>query len=198
MSLLNATNLSKFYGPDEVFSRVTVEIPHKSRIALVGPNGAGKTTLINLLAGFDTPTEGTLQLAKATRIGFLPQRPELAGEHTLYAEALKAFADLRAVEQRLNALESAMADPDQHDAALAEYGPLQEKFERDGGYIYESKLRMVLTGLGFDEADFAMPLPRLSGGQRTRALLARLLLEAPDLLILDEPTNHLDIQAVEW
>jgi ATP-binding cassette subfamily F protein 3 len=198
MALLTAHNLSKYYGPDEVFDGVTVEIPHQSRIALVGPNGAGKTTLLNLLVNLDTPTQGEIFIAKGTQIGFLPQRPELVGEHTLWEEALNAFESLRAMEARLNALEHDMADPEKYESALEAYGVLQEEFDHLGGYTYETKIRMVLTGVGFAPDDYNLTLPQLSGGQKTRALLARLLLSEPTLLILDEPTNHLDIQAVEW
>ncbi len=198
MSLLVASELSKFYGPDEIFANISVDIPHQSRIALVGPNGAGKTTLLNILAGIDTPTTGTVTTARGISIGFLPQRPEMAGEHTLYEEALSAFASLRQMEAQLSQLEHDMSDPQKHNHALKEYGTLQEQFERLGGYTYPSRIKMVLQGVGFDEEDFALSLSVLSGGQKTRALLGRLLLSEPDLLILDEPTNHLDINAVEW
>jgi len=198
MSVLTANNLSKFYGPDEIFSDISLEIPQKARIALVGPNGAGKTTLLNLLVNNDLPSSGEIHIAKGTHMAFLPQRPELVGDHSLWEEQLTAFADLRAMEARMTELEHAMAEPDSHDAALAEYGPLQEEFERLGGYTYESRIKMVLQGVGFEHGDYDMPLTQLSGGQKTRALLSRLLLEEPDLLVLDEPTNHLDIHAVEW
>lgn len=198
MALLTAHNLSKFYGPDEVFDGVTLEIPHQARIALVGPNGAGKTTLLNLLVDLDTPTQGEIFIAKGTQVGFLPQRPELVGDHTLWEEALKAFETLREMEAQLSALEHDMADPDKYESALEAYGALQAEFDHLGGYNYETKIRMVLTGVGFTPDDYDLSLPQLSGGQKTRALLARLLLGEPDLLILDEPTNHLDIQAVEW
>ncbi|MDX2074799.1 MAG: ABC-F family ATP-binding cassette domain-containing protein [bacterium] len=198
MSLLIASQLSKFYGPDEIFDNITVEIPHKSRIALVGPNGAGKTTLLNILAGMDTPTTGVVTTAKGITIGFLPQRPELAGEHSLYEEQLRAFDHLRKMEAQLSQLEHDLADPTKHDQTIKEYGALQEKFERLGGYTYVNRIRTVLHGVGFDEADYGLSLAVLSGGQKTRALLGRLLLTSPDLLILDEPTNHLDINAVEW
>ncbi len=199
MSLLTTQNLAKSFGADDIFDSINVEIPQNSRIALVGPNGAGKTTLLNILVDLDGPTEGTVQIAKNTRIGFLPQRPELVGDHSLYDEALSAFDHLRRMETELAELEIALADEDQHETALAKYGPLQERFELAGGYTYESRIKMVLQGLGFDPLDdFGRSLSLLSGGQKTRALLARLLLEEPDLLVLDEPTNHLDIQAVEW
>ncbi|GAB4516739.1 MAG: ABC-F family ATP-binding cassette domain-containing protein [Anaerolineae bacterium] len=198
MSILNVTNVSKFYGPDEIFSGITAEVPHGARVALVGPNGAGKTTLLNLIVALDTPTEGTITMARGTRLGFLPQRPEMVGNHTLWEEQLNAFRELREMEAELSRLEHDMADPKTYDAALAAYGPLQEQFELAGGYTYESRMRMVLQGVGFVPEEYHKPLPTLSGGQKTRALLARLLLEEPDLLVMDEPTNHLDIYAVEW
>jgi ATP-binding cassette subfamily F protein 3 len=198
MSLLTTHNLSKYFGPDEIFSGVTVEIPHGARIALVGPNGAGKTTLLNILIGQETPTEGAVHIARNTRIGFLPQRPEMFGDLTVWEEALTAFTDLRQMEAELAELEEALADPARHDTAFPVYGELQERFEHLGGYSYEQRIRTVLHGVGFLPEDYQTPIARLSGGQKTRALLARLLLEAPDLLVLDEPTNHLDIAAVEW
>jgi len=198
MSLLVATNIAKSFGPDDIFEGINVEIPHKARIALVGPNGAGKTTLLNILIGKDTPSEGVVTTAKNVRIGHLPQRPELAGTHTVWEEMLNAFTDLRRMEDKLKQLEIALADPAQHDAVLAQYGDLQHRFEHAGGYTYETRIKMVLQGLSFSPDEYARPLPLLSGGQRTRALLGRLLLDSPDLLVLDEPTNHLDIQAVEW
>ncbi len=201
MSLLVATNLSRFYGADEIFSAISLEIAAGARIGLVGPNGAGKTSLIDILAGLDLPTAGSVTLSRKTRLGYLPQRPELAGAHSLWEEQLNAFADLRDMESHLKALEDQLADPAGYagyDETLERYGNLQAEFERRGGYEYETRVKMVLSGLGFTSDEYGMPLPQLSGGQKTRALLCRLLLEEPDLLVLDEPTNHLDIQAVEW
>ncbi len=198
MSLLTASDLGKYYGPDEIFSGISIAVEKGARIALVGPNGAGKTSLLNILAGIDLPTPGALSLARNLRLSFLPQRPELAGEHSLWAEQLKAFSQLREMESQLAGLERQMADADGYEGALQRYGPLQAEFERLGGYSYEARVKRVLSGLGFSAADYDTPLPQLSGGQKTRALLGRLLLEEPDLLILDEPTNHLDIGAVEW
>ena len=198
MSILTVSKLGKFYGPEEIFSDISAAIPAGARIALVGPNGAGKTTLLNLLAGIDAPTSGSVSSARGLRLSFLPQRPELAGEHNLWQEQLKAFADLRAMESRLAALERAMANASAADGSLDDYGRLQAEFERLGGYEYETRIKIVLSGLGFAPSEYTKPLPQLSGGGKTRAALGRLLLEEPDLLILDEPTNHLDIQAVEW
>jgi ATP-binding cassette, subfamily F, member 3 len=199
MSILTASNLSKEFGTDEIFSGVTVEIPHKARIALVGPNGAGKTTLLYLLMGHDQPTQGAVARARGVRIGFLPQRAEFDSEETLYDELLTAFADLRRMEQEIRDLETQMSSDAQVSAdAMARYGELQAEFERLDGYTYETRIKMVLQGVGFRPEQYTQRLNTFSGGQKTRALLARLLLTAPDLLVLDEPTNHLDIDAVEW
>ena len=198
MSLLTASGLTKFFGAEEIFSELSLAIPKGARIALVGPNGAGKTSLLNILAELDQPTRGRLSRARGMRASFLPQRPELAGQHSLWQEQLNAFKELRRMEEQLAGLERQMAESSGFERALERYGPLQAEFERLGGYSYEARIKMVLSGLGFSADEYDKPLPQLSGGQKTRALLGRLLLEAPDLLILDEPTNHLDIQAVEW
>jgi ATP-binding cassette, subfamily F, member 3 len=198
MSLLTGNNLAKLFGPEEIFSGVSVDIPHKARIAMVGPNGAGKTTLLNILVGLDTASEGGVFVARNTRIGYLPQRPELEGHHTLWEEAISAFDDLRKTEAELAQMEHALAGDGANDDMLMAYGELQHRFELAGGYTYEQRIRTVLHGLGFAPSEYDKPLSLLSGGQKTRALLGRLLLQAPDLLAMDEPTNHLDITAVEW
>ena len=198
MSLLSAAGLACSFAADEIFADVNVEIARGARIALVGANGAGKTTLLRLLCGQEAPEAGSVRLAGGTRIGYLPQRPELAGAHSLEREARLGLRELERQATRLAGLEAAMEVPGRRKAALAQYGPLQESFERAGGYSRESRLRMVLRGVGFAEVDFARPLTQLSGGEKTRASLARLLLQAPDLLLLDEPTNHLDIEAIAW
>ncbi|MCC6801122.1 MAG: ABC-F family ATP-binding cassette domain-containing protein, partial [Anaerolineae bacterium] len=148
----------------------------------------------------EEPSAGVVSHMRGLTIGYLPQRPQLTSDRTLWDEMMTAFADLRAREARLHDLAHEMgeAEGDALDAIMARYGQLEHDFERDGGYTYETRTRQVLHGLGFAPDDYTMPLAHLSGGQQTRALLARLLLEAPDLLVLDEPTNHLDINAVEW
>lgn len=202
MSLITITNLAKSYGPNDIFSGVTFAIPKGARLAIVGPNGIGKTTLLRILYGEETPSEGTVNRAKNLQVGYLPQEAasEAAFESdaSLWAVCLDSFANLRMQEIELTHLEALMSDPQQAETALARYGPLQAEFEHRGGYTYLTRIRQVLTGLGFTAEEFEYPLRHLSGGQRTRALLARLLLADPDVLILDEPTNHLDISAVEW
>ncbi|MBN1427989.1 MAG: ABC-F family ATP-binding cassette domain-containing protein [Anaerolineae bacterium] len=200
MALLSGNNLAKSFGADDIFDSVTVNIPQQGRIALVGPNGAGKTTLLRLLAGLDEPSEGTVIRARGTRIGLLPQEAELSlsGDQTLWEEMLTTFTDLIAQEERLHQIAERLADAPNDAGLLDTYGQAQARFEDEGGYEYTIRIQQVLGGLGFDTDDFQRPISQLSGGQKTRALLARLLLEEPDLLVLDEPTNHLDIQAVEW
>jgi ATP-binding cassette subfamily F protein 3 len=201
MSLLNAVNLAKSFGPNDIFKDVSLSIPHRARIGLVGPNGVGKTTLLRILMGLEEPSAGVVQRAKGLRLGYLPQNATLESDSTLWLECLSLFFDLIAMQERLNQLEHAMgAEPTEAglEAALGSYGRLQVDFERLGGYTYETRIRQTLTGLGFTPADFERPLYQLSGGQRTRALLAKLLLSDPDILLLDEPTNHLDIAATEW
>jgi ATP-binding cassette subfamily F protein 3 len=198
MSLITASNLGKSFGPTDIFSGVSLSIPQDGRIAIVGPNGIGKTTLLRILLGLEEPSAGTLQRARGLNAGYLPQEAMLSGSHTLWEECLKPLASLLELEVELSRLEAAMSDPKEAEAALQRYGALQQEFERRGGYTYETRIRQTLSGLGFEADDYQRPIPQLSGGQRTRAVLARLLLSDPDLLILDEPTNHLDIQAVEW
>jgi ATP-binding cassette subfamily F protein 3 len=200
MSILTANKVGRSFGADDIFDDISVDIPHGARIALVGPNGAGKTTLLNLLLKRDEPSAGVVNHARGLTIGFLPQRPDLHGNRTIWEEMLTAFEQLLRDEHTLADLASQMAAVDRPDHAqiVERYGKLQEQFEAAGGYAYETKIKQVLTGLSFSAEELSKPLGLLSGGQKTRAYLARLLLEDPDLLVLDEPTNHLDIQAVEW
>lgn len=198
MSLLTANALAKSFGPVDIFSDVSLSIPHRARIGLVGPNGVGKTTLLRILLGDEEATSGEVQRARGLRLAYLPQEARLLTGRTLWQECLTVFTTLIEQQAELSRMETAMADPGQAEVVLPAYGRLQQAFEIAGGYTFENRIRQTLTGLGFSRADLNRPLAHLSGGQRTRALLAKLLLSDPDLLLLDEPTNHLDISAVEW
>ncbi|MFN8488400.1 MAG: ABC-F family ATP-binding cassette domain-containing protein [Caldilineaceae bacterium] len=200
MSILSISNLGQSYGDFDVFLGLTASIPNDGKVGLVGPNGIGKTTLLRILAGLDTPSTGSVNLAQGTRIGYLRQEAMEAfaeRDNTLIAEMLTVFGDIKVQEAQLNELQERMARNSSAEL-LAQYSALHDAFELAGGYDYEVRIDQVLHGLGFSKQDWQMPLKVLSGGQKTRALLARLLLEKPDLLILDEPTNHLDVDAVEW
>jgi ATP-binding cassette subfamily F protein 3 len=198
MSLLHATNLSKSFGPDDIFSDISLSIPQRARIGLVGANGVGKTTLLRILLGLEDASSGKVVRARNIRIGYLPQEANLDSSKTLWEECLTVFADLIKKQHELADLEHQMAEPGRADEVMPVYGKLQAEFDALGGYTFELTIRQTLSGLGFTREDERRPISQLSGGQRTRAYLAKLLLDDPDLLLLDEPTNHLDIQAVEW
>ena len=198
MPVLTVQNLSKSFGALDIFSDVSFSIPHKSRIGLVGPNGVGKTTLLRILVGEEEASSGLVNRARGVQIGYLPQEARLNSDRSLWQECLAVFQPLLDLQLELHRLEEQLAREGQSGELLETYGHLQAGFEAGGGYTYENRIRMTLTGLGFSRADEKRPLSQLSGGQRTRALLARLLLSEPDLLLMDEPTNHLDIAAVEW
>ena len=161
MSLITGTQLAKSYGPRDILRGISVAVPHGARVAIVGPNGVGKTTLLRLLAGVEEPTAGTVHRARGLRYGYLPQEASFAAgengldglnlsfEHSLWEACLAAFADVRAREAELRELESQMADPARYDAIAEKYAALQQRFEHDGGYVYETRIRQVLTGLGF-------------------------------------------------
>ncbi len=198
MSLIIANNLTKSYGHVDIFSGLNFTIEHGSRLALVGPNGVGKTTLLRILIGEESASEGRVTKAKKLRIGYLPQSKDFQSDSRVWDECLAVFAEVRALESEITILAEKMSDEASASQILERYGQIQAEFEHRGGYTYETRIRQVLSGLGFAETDFNMPIAHLSGGQRTRAYLAKLLLSEPDVLLLDEPTNHLDIAAVEW
>ena len=202
MSLLVANRISKSYGDLDVLDNVSVRIENGDRIGLVGSNGAGKTSLLRALARIDSGFSGELFVARETRTGFLAQDPPPAGSRSPYTELRSVFAALLAQGEQLQSLEARMTGDGQSEAELAAllalYGKQQEAFERAGGYLIDQRIRFVLTGLGLEQSLWQAPLSHLSGGQRTRVSLGRLLLEEPDVLLLDEPTNHLDVRAMVW
>jgi ATP-binding cassette subfamily F protein 3 len=198
MSLITASSLSKSFGAEDLFANVSFSVARGARLALVGPNGIGKTTLLRILVGQEEPSAGQVTRSRGLRVGYLSQEADFELRGVLWDVCLEPFADLIRMQAEVEKLEAEMSDPSKREQALVRYGTLQHEFDRRGGYTYQVRIRQVLTGLGFDPSDFHMSLDHLSGGQRTRAHLARLLLANPDLLLLDEPTNHLDIQAVEW
>ena len=205
MSILSAENLGLSFGAFDLFKGISLTIANDAKIGLIGPNGVGKTSLLLILAGINAPTTGQVRMARGRRLGYLRQEAVDAfasRENTVYHEMLTVFDDLQAQQTRLHALEAEMAanhkTGEQLEALLDEYGKLQQAFESAGGYDFDLRIQQTLDGLGLGKQYWHMPLSHLSGGQKTRALLARLLLEKPDLLMLDEPTNHLDIEAVEW
>jgi ATP-binding cassette subfamily F protein 3 len=201
MSLLTTEKLGLSFGDFDLFSGICVNIEANSKIGLIGPNGIGKTSLVQIIAGIQQSTTGKVHLARGKRIGYLRQEAMDAfaeRENSIYSEMSTVFATLLEQQECLSALETAMSSGDFSDQLLEEYGSLQYAFEQAGGYNYEVRIQQTLDGLGLGKNTWKMPLAKLSGGQKTRALLARLLLERPDLLILDEPTNHLDIEAVQW
>ncbi len=200
MSILAAHHLNKSFGAHDVLTDITAALAHGERAALVGPNGVGKTTLLHILAGLDEPSGGAIHRARNLTIGLLPQQvdQELSEPVTLFDLMRAVFARLDRLAQHMRDLEHAMADPDQHDEAIEKYGKIAEQFEHAGGYTFEARIQQVLSGVGFEPADYHRPVNQFSGGQKTRALLARLVLQQPDVLLLDEPTNHLDVGAVEW
>jgi len=195
MSLIAGTGVSKSFGVDYVIQGARFQVAQGDRIGLVGPNGQGKTTLLRILCRQESPTAGDIQFRNGLRVGYLPQDPPAPAGTTLWQSMREVFADLHAMQAELEGLAGRLGDD---DVKLERYGQLHTKFEALGGYDIDNRIERVLTGLKFDPAQYEMPLAHLSGGQRTRALLARLLLEEPEVLLLDEPTNHLDIEAVEW
>jgi ATP-binding cassette subfamily F protein 3 len=201
MSILTAYNLTQSFDNYTIFRGISAKIEHGNKIGLVGPNGVGKTSLLRILAGLERPAEGSTYRASRIRLGYLHQEAVdtfANRDNTVYTEMLTVFTALHVMETQMAVIEARMAAGEITDTLFAEYSDLQATYERQGGYTYEVRIEQVLQGLDFNGDDWHLPLKHLSGGQKTRALLARLLLEEPDLLMLDEPTNHLDVQALEW
>ena len=198
MSLITATRLSKSYGAEDLFSDVSLSIPHLARIGLVGENGIGKTTLLRMLIGLERSDSGSIARARDIKMGYLPQESRFETSQTLQQECRDALQHVFAMQQEIEQLGEQLQKTPDDDALIIRLGNLHEQFERLGGYTIDSYILRIVNGLGFSENDLTRPIMQFSGGERTRAYLAKLLLMNPDVLLLDEPTNHLDIQAMEW
>jgi len=201
MIILSCNNISFSYGTDIILNNVSLRLQQGEKAGLVGVNGAGKSTLFKIITGQLKQDSGEIFISKDMRIGYLEQSSGLESDNTIWDEMLVPFSPLIKMEDRIRQLAADMAgekDESRLNSMMKEYDGLLERFSREGGYEYNSRIRGVLKGLGFDESQFGLKIRALSGGQKTRLALARLLLEEPDLLLLDEPTNHLDISAIEW
>lgn len=198
--ILSCQNISKAFVENQVLKNVSFHIEDHEKAAIVGINGAGKTTLLRIIVGEMTPDDGQVVLAKDKTLGYLAQNSTVDTSHTIYEELLSVKADLLRLEEKIRECENNMkhADRDALEDLMKQYTSLTHAFETGGGYLYRSELVGVLKGLGFTEDEFSKPVATLSGGQKTRVALGRLLLQNPDLIILDEPTNHLDMNSIAW
>ncbi|MDP3387673.1 MAG: ABC-F family ATP-binding cassette domain-containing protein [Eubacteriales bacterium] len=199
---ISCSMLNKSFGADKILDEISFTINEYEKVALIGLNGSGKTTLLNILTSELEYDSGTFYLNNNKRIGYLKQSDSIKSAKTIYETVQDVFSYVISLEHEMRALESNMTlhatHPDKLDALLEEYSIKNELYEKLEGYGFKSKIKGVLFGLGFNEDEFALEMSQLSGGQKSRVMLARLLLSSPDILMLDEPTNHLDISSIEW
>ncbi|EAF1706717.1 ABC-F family ATP-binding cassette domain-containing protein [Listeria monocytogenes] len=204
MILLQVQQISKFFGAEVILDNIKLEVKTGYRIALVGRNGAGKSTLLKIIAGKMSYDGGTISKPKSVEIGYLAQNTGLESSKTIWDEMLSVFDSLRKMEADLRKMELRLGepelynDPEKYQALMTDYDTLQHTFKESGGYTYEAEIRSVLNGLRFYPEDYEVEIASLSGGQKTRLALAKLLLAKQDILVLDEPTNHLDIETLAW
>ena len=202
MVLLTLQDVSKSFGLNRILSGVNLTLKEGARMGLVGVNGSGKSTLMKLISGGMQPDTGTVSLMKGAQVGLLTQQADIDSDLNVWDELARVFEPLQRMEERLREMEHEMAEKHADPEAMArlseDYARLTERFERKGGYEWPSRIQGTLVGLGFSKERQEMPARLLSGGEKTRLCLARILLTQPDLLLLDEPTNHLDLSATQW
>jgi len=198
--ILSCQNISKSFGTDEILKNVSFHIEANEKAAIVGINGAGKSTLLKIIMQKETPDTGEVILAKDATIGYLAQYQDVSGHRTIYEEVLDAKKNIIELEERLRGMEAQMnaLTGQELEALLDGYHRLSHEFELLGGYTYRSEVTGILKGLGFAESEFDRQMSELSGGQKTRVSLGKLLVTKPDVLLLDEPTNHLDMESIRW
>lgn len=201
MSMILACNaIHKSYGVDVIIDKISFHIEEKEKAAIVGVNGAGKTTLFKIITNQISADSGEVIVPKGTTMGYLAQNQQIEGERTIYEEMLSVFDEIMQMENQLRNMEHRMANLQGKELSdfMERYSNLQHNFEQKDGYSYKSRLKGVLKGLGFLEKEYDKPINQLSGGQKTRVYLGKLLLSKPDILLLDEPTNHLDMDSLQW
>lgn len=198
--IFSCSNISKSFNGDDVLSGITFGIEEKEKAAIIGVNGAGKSTLFKIITGELSADSGDITIPKDIRLGYFSQNLEINSDKTIYDELLTVFEPIMAIEDEMRKIEKEMAalKGGELETAMKRYSSLSAELERKNGYEYQSRLRGVIKGLGFSTEEFQQPINQLSGGQKTRVALGKLLLSTPDILLLDEPTNHLDIESINW